>query len=100
MSKITKRTSLILIRMSKCQKNKYAAGGKCGAMSNSAGGKCGADGGLSALIASREKQDALLFSNTTTTATTTTTTTTEQKAIVPHKTATKSDIDTVLEGDF
>ncbi len=95
MSKIIKRISLILIRMSKCQKNKYAAGGKCGAMS---GGKCGevsnsagANGDLSALIASREKQDALLLSNTTIT---------EKKAIVPHKTATKSDIDTVLDGDF
>jgi hypothetical protein len=98
MSKIIKRITLILIRMSKCQKNKYAAGGKCGSMSNSAGGKCGAmsnsagaNGDLSALIASREKQDALLLSNTTIT---------EKKAIVPHKTATKSDIDTVLDGDF
>lgn len=85
--------------MSKCQKNKYAAGGKCGSMSNSAGsGNCATNpeinGNFAALLASREKQDALLFSNTQPKEP-------EPKAIVPiKKKLSKSDIDTVLEGDF
>lgn len=109
--------------MSKCQKNKYAAGGKCGSMSNSAGSLLqpsvsGAErgsnpeqvggkplatfgeinGNFAALLASREKQDALLFSNTHAPKQPKAVVT--QQAIVPVKKAYKSDIDTVLEGDF
>jgi hypothetical protein len=92
--------------MSKCQKNKYAAGGKCGSMGSSDGknnpeqvgckplatfGEI--NGNLAALLASREKQD-LLFS-----------TQSQPKvpisqAIIVKKTIAKSDIDIVLEGDF
>jgi hypothetical protein len=88
--------------MSKCQKNKYAAGGKCGSMSGSANGSCSTNpevnSNFAALLASREKQDALLFSNTQPK-------TLEPKhsvsqAIIIKKTIAKSDIDTVLEGDF
>ena len=104
MSNIIERTSLILIRMSKCQKNKYAAGGKCGSMSNSAG-PCPTNpeqvgeinGNFAALLASREKQD-LLFSAKPVTQPKALT-----QAIVLHnivKRTSKSDIDTVLEGDF
>jgi hypothetical protein len=50
--------------MSKCQKNKYAAGGKCGSMSlPDRGQNPEINGNFAALLASREKQD-LLFSNT------------------------------------
>ena len=82
--------------MSKCQKNKYAAGGKCGSMSGS--GPCATNPqqvgevntSFAALLASREKQD-LLFSNTPKQPT--------QQAIISVKKIAKSDIDTILEGD-
>ena len=88
--------------MSKCQKNKYAAGGKCGSMSS---GPCPTNpeqvgeinGNFAALLASREKQD-LLFSAKPETQPKALT-----QAIVLHnivKRTSKSDIDTVLEGDF
>jgi hypothetical protein len=81
--------------MSKCQKNKYAAGGKCGAMSSSADGqKTPCNLNLSALIAAREKQDALLFSGAQVQAQG------QGQAIVLKKVINKSDIETVLEGDF
>jgi len=97
MSKITKRTSLILIRMSKCQKNKYAAGGKCGSMSGSLENReqvGQVNTSFAALLASREKQDLLFSAKIEQKAL-------EPKAIVPiQKKLSKSDIDTVLEGDF
>ena len=106
MSNIIERTSLILIRMSKCQKNKYAAGGKCGSMSNSAfaspsllkpsvSGEVNTN--FAALLASREKQDLLFSSNESKAQPTQKI---GQNAIVIGKKASKSDIDTVLEGDF
>ena len=58
---------------------------------------------FAALLASREKQDALLFSNTHAPSPTPAPTEPKavtQQAIVPVKKAYKSDIDTVLEGDF
>jgi len=88
--------------MSKCQKNKYAAGGKCGSMS-------GADRNqnpeintnFAALLASREKQDALLFSAPSSLVSPPHQHKPQVKqAIIPVKKFAKSDIDTVLEGDF
>lgn len=81
--------------MSKCQKNKYAAGGKCGSMSGAEtrGPNPEINGNFAALLASREKQDALLFSNTQPKHSV-------SQAIVIKKAIAKSDIDTVLEGDF
>ena len=95
-SKTVKSITLILIRMSKCQKNKYAAGGRCGTMDSCSGDKQKnpeVNANLAALIASREKQDALLFSATPVNST-------HRSAIVSKKMFSKSDIDTVLEGDF
>jgi hypothetical protein len=103
--------------MSKCQKNKYAAGGKCGSMSGSDRGQNPEQVGLcfskplatfgemnsnfAALLASREKQDALLFSNTQPPITQPVQKIEQrERAIVIKKTIAKSDIDTVLEGDF
>ena len=109
--------------MSKCQKNKYAAGGKCGSMSGSDRGQnpeqvglCFSkplatfgeiNGNFAALLASREKQDALLFSNTQPPITQPVQKQKieqrereRERAIVIKKTIAKSDIDTVLEGDF
>lgn len=99
--------------MSKCQKNKYAAGGRCGGLSDG-GSKQNPEinGNLAALIRSREKQDDTLFGqgpvahanvealkkdklsdfNIQSSKTVT--------AIIPIKMQSKSDIDIVLEGDF
>jgi hypothetical protein len=83
--------------MSKCQKNKYAAGGKCGSMgSSNEKQNSEINGHLAALLASREKQDALLFSNTPNVPLTQNI---GQKAIIIKKPY-KSDIDIVLDGDF
>ena len=86
--------------MSKCQKNKYAAGGKCGSMGSESRGpnpeKVGEiNGNFAALLASRERQD-LLFSAQQAIEPKSV----AQKAIVSVKKFAKSDIDTVLEGDF
>ena len=87
--------------MSKCQKNKYAAGGKCGSMSSlgpeSRGQNPEINGSFQALLASREKQD-LLFSSPK--PETQPKAPAAQQAIVLKKVISKSDIDTVLEGDF
>ena len=100
--------------MSKCQKNKYAAGGKCGSMGGT--GSRGSNpeqvgevsSSFAALLASREKQD-LLFSATSPSpspspspapAPAPTRELQVKQAIIPVKKFAKSDIDTVLEGDF
>lgn len=81
--------------MSKCQKNKYAAGGKCGSMGSSdAKNNSEINGNLAALLASREKQDALLFRSEAPESKN------NSQAIIVKKTISKSDIDIVLEGDF
>ena len=97
--------------MSKCQKNKYAAGGKCGSMSNSLE-KRGSNPELlatfgevntnfAALLASREKQDLLFNNEIKAPATPKHHSPSTQQAIVPiQKKLSKSDIDIVLEGDF
>jgi hypothetical protein len=92
--------------MSKCQKNKYAAGGKCGSMSGagSRGSNSEQVGEVSnsfaALLASREKQD-LLFSAPSSLASPSHEHKPQVKqAIIPVKKFAKSDIDTILEGDF
>jgi len=91
--------------MSKCQKNKYAAGGKCGSMgSESRGPNPEVNSNFAALLASREKQD-LLFSNTHAPITQPVQKIEQrererERAIVIKKKLSKSDIDTVLEGDF
>lgn len=95
--------------MSKCQKNKYAAGGKCGSMGSlenrgqnpehlATFGEVNSN--FAALLASREKQD-LLFT-TQPQANSPMSKVPISQAIVPiqKKKAYKSDIDTVLEGDF
>jgi len=83
--------------MSKCQKNKYAAGGKCGSMGSSIEKhNSEINGHLAALLASRERQDAL-FSNTKEEPRAPVT---QEKAIISVKKINKSDIDIVLEGDF
>jgi hypothetical protein len=91
--------------MSKCQKNKYAAGGKCGSMS-------GADRSqnpevntsFAALLASREKQDAILFSAAPSNIASPPHEHEHElqvkQAIILVKKFAKSDIDTILEGDF
>ena len=96
--------------MSKCQKNKYAAGGTCGSMSG-LGSEHGKNPELlatfgevntnfAALLASREKQD-LLFNNEPKAPATQLKAPATQQAIVPiQKKLSKSDIDIVLEGDF
>lgn len=93
--------------MSKCQKNKYAAGGKCGSMGSleNRGQNPEVNSNFAALLASREKQDALLFSNTHAPITQPVQTQKieqreRERAIVIKKAIAKSDIDTVLEGDF
>lgn len=111
--------------MSKCQKNKYAAGGKCGSMSG-LGSEHGKNPELlatfgevntnfAALLASREKQDLLFNNELKAPATQPKAPATQlkapatpkhhspatQQAIVPiQKKLSKSDIDIVLEGDF
>jgi len=88
--------------MSKCQKNKYAAGGKCGSMSDCTRGQNPEslasfgeiNGSFQALLASREKQDLLLSAKAETQPKA------AAQAIVLKKVISKSDIDTVLEGDF
>jgi hypothetical protein len=101
--------------MSKCQKNKYAAGGRCGGLSD-----CGSkqnpeiNGNLAALIRSREKQDDTLFrqvpveylpANVEALKTSkipdfkNTINVPNNTAIIPIKVQSKSDIDLILEGD-
>jgi hypothetical protein len=93
--------------MSKCQKNKYAAGGKCGSMSGS--GPCATNPGqvgevntsFAALLASREKQDLLLSAPSSIASPHEHEHKPQVKqAIIPVKKFAKSDIDTILEGDF
>lgn len=99
--------------MSKCQKNKYAAGGRCGTMGSCGGQKNPEQVGckplssfgevntnLAALIASRERQDALLFSTTSVHPTEQKQNTLPVAIVSKNKAFSKSDIDTVLEGDF
>ena len=88
--------------MSKCQKNKYAAGGKCGSMSSDreSCSKNEVNTSFAALLASREKQDALLFNASVTKASVPKEPVTSSQAIIIKKTISKSDIDIVLEGDF
>jgi hypothetical protein len=90
--------------MSKCQKNKYAAGGKCGSMGSSEtrGPNPEINGNFAALLASREKQDSLFSTQHTPIAQPVQTQKIEQRerAIIIKKAIVKSDIDIVLEGDF
>ena len=88
--------------MSKCQKNKYAAGGKCGSMGGAEREPCAKNsqinGNFAALLASREKQDSLFSTQHTPIAQPVQKI--EKRAIIIKKAIAKSDIDTVLEGDF
>jgi hypothetical protein len=91
--------------MSKCQKNKYAAGGKCGSMSGSERGQNPEiNGNFAALLASREKQDLLFNTHAPTPSSLAASPAPahkhQVKQIIPVKKECKSDIDTILEGDF
>ena len=103
--------------MSKCQKNKYAAGGKCGSMGSDHGSSKNPEVNTSfaALLASRERQDALLFKSevpkapvpkapvpkaSVPEAPVPKASVPKNHAIIIKKVISKSDIDTVLEGDF
>ena len=85
--------------MSKCQINKYKAGGRCGGTSASASeGYTSAE--FTAYLTKRQEQDRL-FSATASSATTAIAT--ESKAIViqkPPQIDRKKDIDDILNGDF
>jgi len=86
--------------MSKCQMNKYKAGGRCGGTSASASA-CASEGYTSAeftaYLTKRQEQDRLFGASATATATA------ESKAIViqtPARVDRKKDIDDILNGDF
>jgi hypothetical protein len=86
--------------MSKCQMNKYKAGGRCGGTSASASeGYTSAE--FTAYLTKRQEQDRL-FSGTAP-ASACATTKSESKAIViqmPPRVDRKKDIDDILNGDF
>ena len=89
--------------MSKCQMNKYKAGGRCGGTSASASA-CGSEGYTSAeftaYLTKRQEQDRL-FSGTASASACATKS--ESKAIViqmPPRVDRKKDIDDILNGDF
>ena len=89
--------------MSKCQINKYKAGGRCGGTSASASeGYTSAE--FTAYLTKRQEQDRL-FSGTASSASSATTTAAaaESKEIViqkPPQINRKKDIDDILNGDF
>jgi hypothetical protein len=90
--------------MSKCQINKYKAGGRCGGTSGSASeGYTSAE--FTAYLTKRQEQDRLFSATATASSASSATTATaaESKAIViqkPPQINRKKDIDDILNGDF
>lgn len=91
--------------MSKCQMNKYKAGGRCGGTSASASA-CASEGYTSAeftaYLTKRQEQDRLFGASATANASASAATA-ESKAIViqtPARVDRKKDIDDILNGDF
>ena len=81
--------------MSKCQMNKYAAGGKCGSMSSSSASPSGTLN-IAALMAQREKDD--MFFSAKAPSPSPSPLQQEQQLIVKKK-DNQSDIDIILGGD-
>lgn len=81
--------------MSKCQMNKYAAGGKCGSMSSaSSASPSGSSGTLNiaALMAQREKDDMFFSAKAQPSLQ-------QEQQLIVKKKDNQSDIDIILGGD-
>lgn len=94
--------------MSKCQMNKYKAGGRCGGTSGSASGSEGyTSAEFTAYLTKRQEQDRLFGASASACAASASAsacaTKSESKAIViqmPPRVDRKKDIDDILNGDF